>query len=117
MRFSIITCTYNPNPAIFARILNSLVTLVQGRNDTELIIVDNQSDPPLSRNPGLKEILSAYKQINLIEEHRPGQTYARISGSKASRGEVLVFVDDDNLLASDYLEQLEFVLGEHPTVA
>jgi hypothetical protein len=40
-----------------------------------------------------------------IREDELGLTVARVRGIKESRGELLVFVDDDNVLASDFLEQ------------
>ena len=38
-------------------------------------------------------------------ENEPGLTAARVRGINESEGELLVFVDDDNLLADDYLER------------
>src|SRR5690606_15503899 len=46
-----------------------------------------------------------------------GLVYARIKGLTESKGRTLVFVDDDNVLADDYLQELEILLKDHPGVA
>jgi len=61
--------------------------------------VDNGSEQPvpetmLASLPGAKRV---------VRESSIGLTTARIAGIRASRGEVLVFVDDDNVLNPSYL--------------
>src|ERR1035437_9739406 len=44
----------------------------------------------------------------------PPITHARLRGIKESKGDLLVFVDDDNILAADYLEQSLKIADEFP---
>jgi glycosyltransferase involved in cell wall biosynthesis len=117
MRFSIITCTYNPEPEIFRRVLDACDKLVKKRRDTEFIIVDNNSEPPVTNNPKVADLLTKCESIRLVTEARPGQTYARIAGARVARGEVFIFADDDNVLSEDYITALEELLEERPEVS
>ena len=45
-----------------------------------------------------------------------GLTPARAAGSEAARGGLLVFVDDDNVLAPDYLEACQTLNGRYPGI-
>ena len=50
----------------------------------------------------------------MIREERLGLTPARLRGIRESSGELLVFVDDDNVLDPDYLETALRIAGERP---
>jgi hypothetical protein len=66
----------------------------------ELILIDNASDTLLA-----SEIeLSWHSHAQHIREEELGLTPARLRGIRESKAETLVFVDDDNVLNSDYLE-------------
>lgn len=62
-------------------------------------MVDNGSSRPLSEGdlgiPG--------RSVRILREERPGLTPARLTGIAAARGDILVFVDDDNVLDPGYL--------------
>ena len=97
---SVVIPTRNPHPGRLARTLAGLASQSLDRNAWELILVDNGSTPALAReNQPLLTSLAA----NILVEPLVGLTPARLAGIRASRGEVLVFVDDDNVLAPDYL--------------
>jgi GT2 family glycosyltransferase len=49
-------------------------------------------------------------------EPLPGLTAARVRGIREARGELLVFVDDDNLLSPNYLEQAARLADEFPRI-
>jgi glycosyltransferase involved in cell wall biosynthesis len=98
MKASVVICTRNPKPAIFDRALAALAAQTIPAEDWELVIVDNGSAPPISltRRP----MPSAAR---VVVEPQPGLTFARLCGIRESCGEVIVFVDDDNLLDPDFL--------------
>jgi glycosyltransferase involved in cell wall biosynthesis len=111
MKASVVICTRNPKPSVFDRVLESLAAQTIPASEWELVIVDNGSIPAVSTptRPGLRA-------ARVVVEPRPGLTYARIQGIRESRGDVIVFVDDDNLLDPDYLETALGVAEAFPRI-
>ena len=66
----------------------------------ELLLIDNASDAILA-----EEINLQWHPLGRhIREEKLGLTHARLRGIKESIGEVLIFIDDDNVLNHDFLE-------------
>ncbi len=101
LSISVIICTVNPRMDIFQRVLDSVDGQTLAHSRYELIVVDNNSNPPLAVEDLRKE---REMTLRLIREPMPGLSYARIAGIRQARGQVLVFVDDDNFLDERYLE-------------
>lgn len=101
MQLSVIICTHNPRQDYLRRTLDALQTQTLASKRWELLLVDNASNESLSKAWDL----SWHPQARHIREDELGLTPARVRGIKESSGELLVFVDDDNVLASDYLER------------
>jgi glycosyltransferase involved in cell wall biosynthesis len=75
-----------------------------------LLLVDNASDDRLSNTWDL----SWHPRARHIREDNLGLTFARLRGIAQSVGELLVFVDDDNVLAADFLARAAAVHREYP---
>jgi glycosyltransferase involved in cell wall biosynthesis len=58
--------------------------------------------------------LSWHSNARIVREEALGLTNARLRGFAETTGEVIVLVDDDNVLAPDYLEQAVRIAREHP---
>jgi glycosyltransferase involved in cell wall biosynthesis len=100
---SAVICTYNPRADFLADTLASLRNqrpLAEGET-WELLIIDNASDVPLKGSIDL----SWHPQARVIREDRLGLTHARHRSFAEAQGEVIVYIDDDNVLAEDYLAQ------------
>jgi GT2 family glycosyltransferase len=99
---SVIICTKDPRSDIFARAVDSIDRQTLAKERFELIVVDNNSCPPLDA-----AALRGNRAIGpiVLQEPQQGLSYARCTGIAAAKGDLFVFVDDDNFLASDYLEQ------------
>lgn len=97
---SVVLPTRNPHPIRFRRTLAGLAGQTLNRSDWEIVVVDNGSDPPVT---SLAESLLAELGVRFVLESEPGLTPSRLAGIRAARGEVLVFVDDDNVLSRNYL--------------
>jgi glycosyltransferase involved in cell wall biosynthesis len=98
---SVIICTHNPRSDYLRRTLEALKAQTLPKNQWELLLIDNASEVRLA---GLLDT-SWHPHSRHIREDELGLTVARVRGIKESRGELLVFVDDDNVLVSDFLEQ------------
>jgi glycosyltransferase involved in cell wall biosynthesis len=101
-RLTVIIPTHNPHPRRFMRTLEGLMKQSVDPEIWELLIVDNASALPieLPEDPNLRS------RVRLVRESRLGLTFARRAGINEALGEIVVFVDDDNVLAPDYLEKV-----------
>jgi glycosyltransferase involved in cell wall biosynthesis len=110
---SVIIPTHNPNLNRLARTLEGLEKQQLSINKWELILVDNASDNP-ELLPALN--LAWHPNVRIIREINLGLTKARIAGIESSRGEYLVFVDDDNVLNSNYLQNAIDIFQKNPNL-
>jgi glycosyltransferase involved in cell wall biosynthesis len=102
---SVIICSHNPIPSYLRRVIDSLREQNLSRHLWELIVVDNASTEPLNRVVDI----NWHSEARHLREERLGLTHARLRGIEASRGQILVFVDDDNILEPDYLEVAHWI--------
>lgn len=107
---SVIICAHNPRADYLRRVLEALRAQTLPVAQWELLLIDNASKEPLAGQWDL----SWQPQGRCLREENLGLTPARLRGIKESRGETLVFVDDDNVLARDYLEQAQAIAGAWP---
>lgn len=86
--------------------VESVLTQKQSYPNTELIVVDNNSDPALAKD------LSAYcnkwkDQLRYFHEPTPGLTAARHRGAAEAIGDILTFLDDDVELSDTWLSAIQ----------
>jgi glycosyltransferase involved in cell wall biosynthesis len=97
---SVIICTHNPRSDYMERVLVALKMQTLLTDLWELLLIDNAGEKILS-----SEIdLSWHPNARHVREDQLGLTPARLRGIREAQAEILVFVDDDNVLDSDYLE-------------
>jgi glycosyl transferase family 2 len=107
---SVIICTHNPRPDPFRRCLSALEAQTFPRRNWELILVDNASAPDKAPRPDL----SWHPQARLVLETQLGLTPARLRGIREATGDLLIFVDDDNVLEVDFLETALRIAEQKP---
>jgi glycosyltransferase involved in cell wall biosynthesis len=102
---SIIICCYNGAARIRCTI-DHLAKQVPGYLNFEVILVDNNSSDDTTKvaNEKWEELLSPFP-LRVIEEKQSGLSHARKAGVLAAFGEVIIFCDDDNWLAENYLTE------------
>lgn len=110
MKLSVVICTHNPRQAFLSRTLEALRRQTLPLTEWELLIVDNLSDLPVSTFADLDWHPDAYH----LREEVLGLASARLLGIRKSRGELIVFVDDDNVLDKDYLTNAVNIYYEYP---
>jgi glycosyltransferase involved in cell wall biosynthesis len=107
---SVIICTHNPKIEYLARSLDALYNQNVPKTAYDITIIDNASSQPL-----MKVLENSGKENQqIIREDTLGLTAARIRGIQETKGELLVFVDDDNILESDYLQETLRIAEEWP---
>jgi glycosyltransferase involved in cell wall biosynthesis len=74
------------------------------------VVVDNHSDEPVADRVDL----SWRSAARIVREETLGLTPARLRGIRETTGELLIFVDDDNVLDADFLEMTLWVSKEKP---
>lgn len=107
---SVIVCTHNPRQDYLQRVLEALRAQTLPRHKWELLVIDNASDRVLAKEWDM----SWHPQSRHVREDELGVTPARLRGIAGANGELLVFVDDDNLLEQDYLETALEIAQEYP---
>ena len=101
MKLSLIICTHNPRGDYLQRVLGALQDQTLPKSEWELIVVDNHSDDPLANRVDL----NWHPHGRTVREDKIGLSRARLRGIMESRGEVLVFADDDNVFDPGYLAE------------
>lgn len=113
MILSVIIPTHNPDPGRLRRTLLGLRAQKLPGADWELVLVNNAS----VRFPA-PDFFSGCAPANLaiVDEPELGLTAARRRGLAVARGDLAVLVDDDNVLAPDYLSEVVTLFAAHPPV-
>lgn len=99
---SIIICTYNGKHRLEKTLLHAIKQTCAF--PFEILIVDNASTDGTS--DWVMEFVKQhdyFSLIRMVEEKEPGLSSARNRGVRESRFSLVLFCDDDNWLASDYL--------------
>src|SRR3990167_302284 len=113
IELSIIVCTRNRarQLATLIQCLGSQINIEDLR--WEIILVDNNS------NDNTKEVAYAFCEgsnlkINYIFEKKTGLSNARNAGILASKGSLLLFIDDDVLIPGEFISNALFGIKEFP---
>lgn len=110
MDLSVVLCTHNPRRDYLERVVAALRAQTLPRAHWELIVVDNRSDEALEATLDLEW----HALARVVREEELGILPARIRGMKEAKTGLILFVDDDNVLAPDYLTQALWVHATHP---
>lgn len=103
---SVVMAAWNPRPDWLLEAVHS--ALAQRGADLELVVVDDGSDTPLG------DVLSAIEdpRLRIVRVDHGGASRARNAGVAAARGELIRFVDADDVLEPDSTARLVALLGE-----
>jgi glycosyltransferase involved in cell wall biosynthesis len=110
IELSVLICTHNPRTDYLRRVLDSLRQQTLSRQSWELILIDNASKERVSESWDI----SWHNQGRHVREEETGLTVARLRAIRESKGSLLVFVDDDNILAPDFLQEAQILSNERP---
>ena len=113
--FSIVICTHN-RAALLVDCIDSLLNQTADKNRFEIIIVDNNSTD--NTEEITKEFVENYSNIKYLEEKTIGYSAPRNCGWKNATGNIVAYIDDDEIAAPDWLESIEraFQTEEKPDI-
>jgi len=113
---SIAICTYNPKDHVFQDCLNAILAANTNSVIHEVIIVDNNSKISISDRPYIREFISSVQNSRVVVERSQGLTPARLRAIQECSGDVIVFVDDDNIIDKDFLDNGLQVARQYPFI-
>jgi cellulose synthase/poly-beta-1,6-N-acetylglucosamine synthase-like glycosyltransferase len=109
MKISFVIPAYNEE-AYIGKCLDAIFREIDGRNDTEVIVVDNNSTDHTA------EVVARYPKARLIHETRRGANSAREAGFRTSTGELVAFPDADTDMPAGWVEKAEHEFANDPTL-
>jgi len=112
IEISVILCTHNPRTEFLERVLDGLRLQTLSDQRWELLVIDNASAPALAD----LITLEWHPNAKIVVEPTQGLTSARLTGIQQSNAELLVFVDDDAILAPDYLDHALTIMNSYPLI-
>ena len=110
---SVIICTYNGSARI-GLVIAALASQTQPSGSWELLVIDNAS------TDGTGEFCSslfqkyAHLHARVVREESPGLSFARARAAQEAQGEILCFLDDDNIPAPDWLQMAVQTFAARP---
>lgn len=110
---TLIICTYNREKYI-RPLLESIVKNDYPATDYEIVLVDNNCT---DNTRGVCEEFSAsHPEVALryVVESEQGLSAARNKGIKEAKGDIIIYVDDDALVDTDYIRQYAEHFAAHP---
>lgn len=110
--YTIIICTHNPNRTYLEQTLASIQAQQDFLTRSQLLVIDNSSADAEPIAQWLD--LSWHPDARIVREPRLGLTTARLTGFREARHDLLVYVDDDNILAPNYFKEAVRIAHEHP---
>jgi glycosyltransferase involved in cell wall biosynthesis len=105
-RAAVAICTHNPDFIKLARVLQAIQ---QNDGNFRILLINNASK--LNLLPSVNES----KRLIVATEEKLGNSYARKKAiDLCKKDELLIFVDDDNYIASDYILTAIRIANNHP---
>ncbi len=107
VELTVVVPTHNPHEERFARTLLGLRAQTLATARWELLVIDNAST---RRAAIMQADLSWHSRARVVREEALGLNRARRRGFSEAQGSAIVLVDDDNVLAPEYLERVLGIL-------
>lgn len=115
MFLSVVICTYNRGKYL-PMVLDSLKNQQYPSDSFEIILINNNS------TDNTEVIIKTYQKENpnfplqYIIEYNQGISHARNKGVMCSNGEIIVFIDDDETVESNFLQEIDDFFTHYPNV-
>lgn len=110
---SVILCTYNRAPYLY-NVLHSIAVGTLPASEYEIVLVNNNSTDNTEEECRRFEADHPDIKLRYFLEPQQGLSYARNCGIRESRGDLLVYVDDDALVNPEYLQTYAEFFARNP---
>ena len=110
---SVIICTYNRERFLYDA-LKHVATNDFPVEDYEIVLVNNNSTDSTENECQRFSTNFPHVQFRYIMETMQGLSHARNRGIKESRGDILIFLDDDSFVKPDYLQNVQKQMDNYP---
>lgn len=112
---SLIICTYNRDQFIY----QTLEHIAKNNYDSaqyEIVLINNNSTD--NTKSECQRFMQDFSQVPMryFVETKQGLSYARNRGIEEAQGDILVFLDDDSFVRSDYLQKLSAYIKDYPDI-
>jgi len=106
-------CTYNGVKRI-GMVIEALAMQTQPRETWELLVIDNAStdDTGGVADQLIKKQLG--RRGRVVREDQPGLSFARARAAREARGEIICFLDDDNIPQPNFVSSAILAFGKRP---
>lgn len=111
-QLTVVVPTYNPRMDHFDRVLASLRGQTQPLSDWDLLVVDNNSSPPLADRLDL----SWHPSAAVVVERAQGKMNAIAAAFRQTRTELVMFLDDDTPAAANLVAETLLIGRRHLTL-
>ena len=101
---SIVICTYN-RPILLTSTLQSVLDIDFDPDQFEIIVIDNSND---NQSPDVFASINRHARccMSYAKEEKLGLSHARNKGIGLAQGRIVVFLDDDELVDPNWLNEL-----------
>ncbi len=112
---SAVVCCYNSAQVIVPTILALHQQIIPPELGYEVILVDNACT---DNTVELAKVVwhNSTLPLRIVEESQPGLMNARKAGVLKARYDILLFVDDDNIIESDWIRKISYLFARNRNV-
>lgn len=104
--------TYNPRMDHIERVLEGLHRQTLPSTEWDLLVIDNNSNPPLAGRLDL----SWHARASIVVEPTPGKMHALANAFRLTSTPLLLILDDDTVPNADLIEQTLVIAGKFPVL-
>lgn len=98
---SAVVCTHNPRQDLLLRALRSVLEQDVDHGTFAVCVIDNCSSKPVAEMPEVQAL-----GITVVREETPGLTAARECALRNCQSDLILFIDDDNIIAPNYIRSV-----------
>ncbi len=113
IKLSFCICTYNGQDRL-KNVFEALARQTVANTEWEVLVIDNASTDGSGEVAAklIEEYLNGFGRV--VREETPGLSHARCRGAHEAHGEIICFLDDDNVPALNLAESITKAFSERP---